>query len=267
MHPDRRRSRRARHRPRPPRADPGRPGRSRYQAKYLYTIPSVQNPSGGVAPLERRHRLLELAKRHELPIFEDDCYADLTWSGERPTTLRGLDDGGRVIYCGTFSKTIAPALRVGYIVADWPVMSRLLSVKYDGGSGALEQMVLAQYAGAVYDEHVTELAATLEKKCDAMLAAVRRHFGPVAQVSRPQGGIFIWITLPESVDTAALAQAALREGIAINPGADWSTNPEDGRHKFRLCFGGATIAEIEAGVQKLAEVYRREYPSQDALAA
>ncbi len=97
--------------------------------KYLYTIPTVQNPTGTVMPLDRRQALLALAREYSLPIFEDECYADLTWGCERPPSLRALDaDGGQVIYCGSFSKSIAPALRVGYLVADEPVIQQLLAL-------------------------------------------------------------------------------------------------------------------------------------------
>lgn len=113
------------------------------RAKYIYTIPTVQNPTATIMPVERRQQMLQLSAQHGVPIFEDDCYADLTWSGERPPAIYALSDHGGVIHIGSFSKSIAPALRVGFIVAPWEVMSRTLALKTDGGSGALEQMVLA----------------------------------------------------------------------------------------------------------------------------
>ena len=111
--------------------------------KFIYTIPTVQNPTGSVMPEARRLEILKIAEAHGVPIFEDDCYADLIWDGARPRAFKALDTGGRVIYCGSFSKSIAPALRVGYLVADWPLMRRFLPLKADGGTGAIEQMVLA----------------------------------------------------------------------------------------------------------------------------
>ena len=106
--------------------------------KMIYTIPTVQNPTGTVMPVERRRQMLELSRRFDVPIFEDDCYADLVFSGSRPPAIHALDEDGRVIYCGTFSKTIAPALRVGYLVAPWPLICHILPLKTDAGSGALE---------------------------------------------------------------------------------------------------------------------------------
>ena len=105
--------------------------------KYIYTIPTVQNPTGTVMSEARRRELLALAAQYGVPIFEDDCYADLTWDGERPPALYAMSDSGNVIHIGSFSKSIAPALRVGFIVAPWQIMSRMLALKTDAGSGAL----------------------------------------------------------------------------------------------------------------------------------
>ncbi|MGI9418947.1 MAG: PLP-dependent aminotransferase family protein [Geminicoccaceae bacterium] len=226
--------------------------------KFLYTIPTVQNPTGTVLSKARRLELLRLASAHDIPIFEDDCYADLLWEGERPPAIRALDDDGRVIYCGSFSKSIAPALRVGYAVAEWPVISRLLSLKDDAGSGALEQMTLAAFDVESFDDHVTALQGGLQEKCDVMMNALDEHFGTSATFDAPKGGIFIWVTLPETVDTSALAEAAAKEGLTLNPGAEWSADPVEGRRKLRLCFANPSKEVIREGVARLAEICHRE---------
>ena len=226
--------------------------------KYIYTIPTVQNPTGTVMSRERRLELLRVAGKYNVPIFEDDCYADLLWDGERPPALRALDESGSVFYCGSFSKTLAPAMRVGYVVADWPVLSRMLSMKFDGGSGGLEQMVIAEYASAHFDAHVNALNKTLKAKCDAIVSALREHFGAAAEFRVPRGGIFIWVTLPDAVDTSRLAEVALAEGVAINPGAEWSADPQRGRHSLRLCFGNPSIETIREGIARLAKICHRE---------
>jgi len=231
------------------------------RAKYIYTIPTVHNPTGTVMSRERRLELLRVAEAHGVLVFEDDCYADLLWDGERPPALRALDKGGRVFYCGSFSKSVAPAVRVGYLVADWPLMSRLLAAKTDGGTGALEQMVLAEFAGAHYDGHVAALQQTLKAKRDVMVSALREHFGPTAELRIPRGGIFIWVTLPEGVDTSRLAQRAAAEGVAINPGAEWTSDPDRGRRSLRLCFGNPSADTIRKGVERLAVVCRQEFPA------
>ncbi len=226
--------------------------------KLIYTIPTVQNPTGTVMSEARRIELLALAENYDLPIFEDDCYADLLWEGERPPSIRALEqqgaDSGRVIYCGSFSKTVAPALRVGYLVADWPVLSRLLPLKTDAGSGALEQMVLAEYGAERFDGHVADLSAVLKEKAELMAASLAEQFGTQVEFTAPKGGIFMWVTFPEEVDTTSLAAAALEEGVEINPGVEWSVDPGYGRRRVRLCFGSATKQEISEGIARLADI-------------
>jgi 2-aminoadipate transaminase len=237
-------------------------GRLRHEGcevKYIYTIPTLQNPTGTIMSHERRLQLLEVAREFDVPIFEDDCYADLIWEGERPPSIYSLDNDGRVLYCGTFSKTVAPALRVGYLVAPWNVMQYLLPLKTDAGSGALAQMILAEYLPENFDQHVASLLPTLREKSDAMVSALIEHFGSDAQFTRPTGGIYVWVTLPESVDTVRLAIAAGAEGIAINAGPEWTVDGDANRHRMRLCFGHPEVSAIREGVAKLAKVCRREF--------
>ena len=226
--------------------------------KYIYTIPTVQNPTGSIMPEARRLEMLRLAREYDVPIFEDDCYADLTFDGTRPRAIRALDDRGQVVYCGSFSKTVAPALRVGYVVAEWEVRSRLLAVKYDAGSGALEQMMLAEYCATHFDAHVSELQGVLKFKCDTIMEALAAEFGTAAEFSTPKGGIFIWVTLPNEVDTSRLGEVALAQGVALNPGAEWCADPETGRHRLRLCFGHPSERELRDGVARLAQICHEE---------
>src|SRR5215204_5915208 len=137
--------------------------------KYIYTIPTVQNPTGTIMPEQRRAELLKLSEQYGVPIFEDDCYADLIWDGQRPPALYAMSRHGNVIHCGSFSKSIAPALRVGYIVAPWPIMARMLALKTDAGSGALEQMVLAEYCAPHFAAHVPELRTALRGKLETLM--------------------------------------------------------------------------------------------------
>jgi 2-aminoadipate transaminase len=236
--------------------------------KYIYTIPTVQNPTASIMSEARRAQILQLARSFNVPIFEDECYADLTWDGARPPALRAMDDGDRVVHIGSFSKTIAPALRMGYLIAGWPLLSRILSVKSDGGSGALEQMVLAEYCERHFDTHVQRLRATLRRKLDALVDALREHFGPHAQFHYPAGGIFLWVTLPDAVDTTRLAQVALQAGVAINPGAEWMTDVEAGRRRLRICFAHPPEQLLREGMGRLAQICHREFgvPVHAALA-
>jgi 2-aminoadipate transaminase len=227
--------------------------------KYIYTIPTVQNPTATILPVDRRRQLLDLAAQHDVPIFEDDCYSDLVWSGERPPAIYALSGRGGVIHIGSFSKSIAPALRVGFIVAPWDVMSRMLALKTDGGSGALEQMVLAEYCAANFSRHVTALRRGLRAKLVTLMEALTEHFGAAAEFDDPPGGIFLWVKLPDGVDALKLYHRALAAGVVINPGPEWSVNKDRARSRLRLCFASLSHEEIHQGIAALADVCRREF--------
>jgi 2-aminoadipate transaminase len=227
--------------------------------KFIYTIPTVQNPTGTILPVERRREMLRLAAEYGVPIFEDDCYCDLIWSGERPPALYAMSDAGNVIHIGSFSKSIAPALRVGYIVAPWAALSRMLSLKTDAGSGALEQMVLAEYCTPNFAAHIPALRRGLRAKLETLMESLNEHFGTAAEFDDPKGGIFLWVKLPDNVDTLKLYQPALKAGVAINPGPEWSVNKPRATSRMRLCFASPTHEEIRQGVALLAEVCSREF--------
>lgn len=227
--------------------------------KFIYTIPTVQNPTGTVLDVGRRQTMLRLAEQYGVPVFEDDCYSDLVWSGERPPALFAMSKTQNVIHIGSFSKSIAPALRVGFVVAPWSIMARILALKTDAGSGALEQMVLAEYCARGFTEHLPALRRALKAKLDTLTESLAEQFGTAAEFDYPQGGIFLWVKLPDNVDTLRLYQAALKEGIAINPGPEWSTDAGHSRSRMRLCFASPSHEEIREGVALLAEVCRREF--------
>jgi 2-aminoadipate transaminase len=226
--------------------------------KYIYTIPTIQNPTGTVLGIDRRQELLRISRSYGVPIFEDECYADLLWEGEWPPALRGMEGGEQVIHIGSFSKSLAPALRLGYVSAPEGVMGRLVACKNDGGTPAIEQMIVADYFGQHFEAHVGRLKSGLRRKLDVLTEALEEQFGTAADFAVPKGGIFLWVTLPEQVDTAALAAPALAEGVAFNPGPEWSTGPEAARHSLRLCFALPPEQDIRDGVAKLAEVCHRE---------
>jgi len=227
--------------------------------KYIYTIPTVQNPTGTIMGEARRAELLRLSQLYGVPIFEDDCYADLIWDGQRPPALYAMSQHGGVIHIGSFSKSIAPALRVGFIVAPWDMLARMLAIKTDAGSGALEQMVLAEYCAAHFTTHVPQLTRALRHKLDVLMESLAEQFGTAAEFDEPKGGIFLWVKLPDVVDTLKLSQAALAAGVALNPGPEWSTDKAYSRSRMRLCFASPTAGAIRQGVATLAEVCRREF--------
>ena len=229
------------------------------RAKYIYTVPTVQNPTGTILPEARRAEMLKLAEAHGVPIFEDDCYADLIWDHKRPPALHAMSRSANVIHIGSFSKSIAPALRVGYIVAPWAMIARMLSIKTDAGSGAVEQMMLAEYCVPHFAAHIPELTRGLRKKLDTLMESLNEHFGTAAEFEVPKGGIFLWVKLPDNVDTLTLYQAALKAGVAINPGPEWSINKDHSRSRMRLCFASPSHDEIREGIAALAEVCHKEF--------
>jgi 2-aminoadipate transaminase len=170
-----------------------------------------------------------------------------------------MADKGGVIHIGSFSKSIAPALRVGFIVAPWEMMSRMLALKTDAGSGALEQMVLSEYCAPHFATHVPKLTRGLRKKLDTLMEALNEQFGTAAEFEDPKGGIFLWVKLPDNVDTLKLYQAALASGVAINPGPEWSTHKAYSGSRLRLCFASPSEQQIREGVAVLADVCRREF--------
>ena len=227
--------------------------------KYIYTIPTVQNPTGAIMGEKRRAELLKLAGDHGVMIFEDECYSDLVWSQKRPPALFAMAKGEGVIHIGSFSKSIAPALRVGYIVAKWDIISRMLALKQDAGSGALEQMILAEFCIKHFASHVPKLAKVLHGKLQTLREALAEQFGTAAEFGDPPGGIYLWIKLPDNVDTVKLGQAALAAGVSLNPGPEWSVNKAYAKNRLRLCFANPDPETIRQGVAVLAEVCRREF--------
>jgi 2-aminoadipate transaminase len=222
--------------------------------KFIYTIPTIQNPTASILPLERRHALIALAREYNVAIFEDECYADLLWEGvSAPPALYALDPGC-VVHVGSFSKSLAPALRLGYLIAGWDLMRRLLPLKGDSGTGALDQMVVAEYFSRNFDRHVPHLNGVLRGKLDTMVEAVSREFGAAAECWAPKGGIFLWIRLPAEVDVRTLVKPAAAAGIVFNPGPEWAVSADNSSNCLRLCFAMPDRETIRAGVAELARV-------------
>jgi 2-aminoadipate transaminase len=222
--------------------------------KFIYTIPTVQNPTASILPLDRRHGLIALARAYNVAIFEDECYADLLWDGvQAPPALYALDPGC-VIHIGSFSKSLAPALRLGYLIAGWDIMSRLLPLKGDSGTGALDQMIVAEYFSKQFDSHLGHLNGVLHEKLTTMTEAVAREFGASAECWAPKGGIFLWIRLPPEVDVRRLVKPAAEAGIVFNPGPEWAVSADNSSNCLRLCFAMPGHQTIRDGVAELARV-------------
>jgi len=194
-----------------------------------------------------------------VPIFEDECYADLIWNREVPPSLYAFAPG-QVIHIGSFSKTLSPALRLGYLITGWDIMSRLVACKReaDGGTGAIEQLIVAEYFSRSFDQHVGALTEVLRGKLDVMVEALEQEFGTAVEMFRPKGGIFLWIRLPDAVDVTKLVAPAADAGIAFNPGTEWACHPAGATSYMRLCFALPSKDQIRDGMAALAQVCLNE---------
>ncbi len=225
------------------------------QVKFLYTIPTFQNPLGWTMTLERRRRALEVCRSHGVPVLEDDCYVDLRFEGEDVTSISSMDDSGQVMYVGSMSKIIAPGVRMGYLVAPEAVRQRAMSFK-SGGVNQFAALAIEEYLRGNMYEHIDDENQALRVKRDAMLAALGEHFGNRAQWSRPDGGLYLWLTMPEGTDLAGFQAQCFEEGVGYYNGTMFS--PEgNGANMARLCFGHPTAETVSAGIAELAAIFER----------
>ena len=225
------------------------------RVKFLYTIPTFQNPLGWTTTLERRQRMLEVCQSHGVPILEDDCYVDLRFEGEDVTSISSMDDSGGVLYVGSMSKIIAPGVRMGYLVAPEVVKQRALSFK-SGGVNQFAALAIEEYLRNHMYDHIDEENQALRAKRDAMLAALGEHFGNRATWSKPEGGLYLWLTMPEGTDLAAFQDQSFNEGVGYYNGTMFS--PEgNGAHMARLCFGHPTAQTVSDGIAELAAIFER----------
>ncbi len=226
------------------------------RVKYLYTIPTFQNPMGWTMSLERRHRVLDIAREYGVPVFEDDCYVDLRFEGEDVTSFHSLDDTGQVLYVGSFSKIIAPGVRMGYLVAPEEVRQRAMSFKGGGGVNQFAAMAIQEYMKHNMYQHIDDQNRSLRVKRDAMLASLGENFGDAATWSVPEGGLYTWLRLPEGADLAGLEGQVFAEGVGYYAGTHFS--PEGlGANCARLCFGHPSAQMVHEGIAELARILER----------
>jgi GntR family transcriptional regulator / MocR family aminotransferase len=228
--------------------------------KLIYTIPNFQNPSGMCLSAARRRQLVALADRYNVPILEDDFVGDLRYNGRAQPAIKALDPGGRVIYIGSFSKMLMPGLRVGYLLADGPVFSRLVRQKRvtDLTTSTLMQRTLDLFVTVGrYQAHLRRSCRAYRQRRDAMLAAIQRHLPADVQLNPPQGGLFIWLCLPAGLSSQRLLPLALEAGVEFAPGGRFYPNPADGASYLRLNFATQTPEAIDQGIQRLGQAIQR----------
>ena len=235
--------------------------------KFVYSVPSFQNPAGVTLSLERRQRLVELARAHEILLVEDNPYGLLRYEGEALPPLYQLDGGDFVIYLGTFSKILSPGIRLGWAVAPPPVMEKIVLGKQatDLCTSTLTQYFVREYfREGRWRRYVEDLVEIYRRRRDTMIESLRTHFPAEASWTQPQGGLFIWATLPEYIDTGDLLARALRADVAFVPGQAAYVDGR-GRRSMRLNFSGVGEEEIAEGVRRIGEVIGEQVELYGAL--
>jgi len=235
--------------------------------KFIYTVPSFHNPAGVTLSAERRRRLVEIARERELLVVEDNPYGLLRFEGETLPPLYQLDGGDYVIYLGTFSKVLSPGIRLGWCVAPPPVMDKIVLGKQaaDLCTSTLTQYFVAEhFAEGRWREYIDSLCGIYRSRRDAMLAALERHFPPQAEWTEPAGGLFVWATLPDYIDTSDLLAKALRENVAFVPGAAAHVDGS-GSSSMRLNFSGSDEDEIREGIRRIGDVISEQVELYEAL--
>ena len=232
-------------------------------AKFIYTIPNFQNPSGITMSWEKRKQLYELAKKYGVMILEDNPYGDLRFAGEHVPAIKSLDEEGIVMYAGTFSKVISPGIRVGYGIGPKPVLQKMIVCKQgeDVHTGMLSQIICDEFMTRYdYDAHLAGLKDIYRKKSNIMLEQMEKHLRPLGIDWNPiEGGLFLWCKLPEGVDMPAFCKAAVLNKVCVVPGNAFLTDDTASCQAFRINFSTPTDEQLVRGIEILAETARQVF--------
>jgi 2-aminoadipate transaminase len=236
--------------------------RSGHRPKFIYTVPSFQNPAGVTLSLERRHELVRIASERELLVLEDNPYGLLRYEGAPLPTLRSLDEEF-IVYAGTFSKILSPGVRLGWTCAPAPVLAKMSLGKQgaDLCSSSISQYFVSAYFESTHppswEEYVRSLIEIYRRRRDVMLDALAEHFPREADWTHPEGGLFIWATLPDYIDTTDLLARGLEEHVAFVPGRAAYVDGRGGS-SMRLNFSGVSEEDIREGIRRIGEIVREQ---------
>ena len=225
--------------------------------KFIYVIPTFQNPTGRTMSLERRKELLAMAKKYDVLIVEDNPYFELRYEGEFVPTIKSMDTEGRVIYCGSYSKVLYPGMRLGYCIAAKEIINRMVVCKQvsDVHTTILSQIICSEFLKRVdFDAHLARLAGIYRHKCGLMLSELDKKVNPSFKYTRPQGGLFIWMTLPEGVDMMEFCRRCAAEKVAVVPGSASMVSDDVKTRSVRLNFSTPTDEQIVKGVDILGRI-------------
>lgn len=221
--------------------------------RFIYVIPTFQNPTGYTMPVERRKVILELSKKYDIPVVEDNPYGRLRYYGTDVPSLRSMPGGEQVIYLGTFSKVMTPGLRIGYTTAPEEVMDKFNLIKQalDLASNSFSQAVAAEYIkrGVIYSR-VEETRKIYKVKRDAMVEALETEMNDIATFSKPEGGMFVYATLKKDINTKEMIKSAIKNGVAYVSGQAFSTNDTQ-KNSMRLNFTFSTVEKIHEGIRRI----------------
>lgn len=227
--------------------------------KIVYTIATFQNPSGITMSLEKRKKLLELAEKYDFMIFEDNPYGELRFAGEEIPTIKSMDENGRVVYFGSFSKILSPGLRLGFVSCIPALMERMIICKQveDVHTNVLSQMVAYEFVTRYdIDKHIAKLREVYGKKCKLMMECMDKYFPASVTHTCPEGGLFLFCTMPEEYDSKAVMAKALEKGVAFVPGATTMVDDKKTYSTFRMNYSTASEEQILKGVEVLGGVLK-----------
>ena len=220
--------------------------------RFIYTLATYQNPTGSMMPRARRLELLEVARRYDAVVVDDNCYGDVHFEGAKEPSLYALDDSPNIIYICSLSKILGPGVRVGYVVARPPMLGRLLDRRFDGGNSLLASSICAHYFRDRLWDHIERNNAILKEKRDAVFTGLEQSVGDICTWSRPVGGLFIWVEFPDDVDRDKLMALCAERNIMVARGQGFHIHRED-VPAIRLAFGYAALEDIQEGVPLLGE--------------
>ncbi len=229
-------------------------------AKLLYIIPTFQNPAGITTSLEKRKAIYEVCKKYGLMILEDNPYGELRFAGTEIPTIKSFDTEGLVIYCSSFSKILSAGMRVGFVVAPEEVAAKMVVAKQseDVHTNQFFQMLCYKFMTECdLDAHIAMIREVYGRKCRLMLDCLEKELPASVKFTRPEGGLFIWVTLPDGTDAAAFLKACIAEKLMIVPGATFNCDVTEGSNSFRLNYSTPSDVQIMEGVARLGRVARK----------
>lgn len=230
----------------------------RGKGKYIYLIPNFQNPCGLTMPLDRRKELYAIAQKYDLLIYEDDPYGDIRFAGEEVPSFKSFDTDGRVIYVGSFSKTLSAGLRVGFLYGADELVQKIAKIKSaDGQDPIFNQKIIERCLSKMdFDEHLKKISQIYGRKCHLMVEGLKKSCSQKCKILEPEGGMFVWVTIPEEVDINALSDAAIAAGVGVVKSEAFAVDANQPGHAFRLNFSASPDDMIVKGTEIFGQITR-----------